>query len=64
MSEHVVDVGKRHIKEINQEIQAACARGDDVLVWSTRCRGTIWGLACQMAQTCILRVRLDTIAAA
>jgi len=25
MSEVVIEVGKRHIREINQEIQAACA---------------------------------------
>lgn len=38
MSEHVVDVGKRHIKEINEEIQAACARGEHVRVINTLSR--------------------------
>ena len=38
MSEYVVDVGKRHIKEINEEIQAACARGDSIRVVNTLSR--------------------------
>ncbi len=38
MSEHIVDVGKRHIREINEEIQEACARGDRVCVVNTLSR--------------------------
>lgn len=38
MSEHVVDVGKRHIREINEEIQEACARGDRIRVVNTLSR--------------------------
>ena len=36
--EHVVDVGKRHIREINEEIQDACARGEKVRVINTLSR--------------------------
>lgn len=38
MNEHIVEVGKRHIKEINEEIQEACARGDRVRVINTLSR--------------------------
>ena len=38
MSTHIVDVGERHIKEVNEDIQAACARGDDVRVINTLSR--------------------------
>jgi glutamate synthase domain-containing protein 3 len=38
VSEHVVDVGKRHIREINEEIQEACARGQPVRVVNTLSR--------------------------
>lgn len=38
MSEHVVEVGKRPIREVNEEIQAACARGDKVRVVNTLSR--------------------------
>ena len=38
MSEHIVDVGQRHIKEINEEIQDAFARGDDIRVVNTLSR--------------------------
>ncbi|MCY3996056.1 MAG: hypothetical protein OXF07_07940 [Rhodobacter sp.] len=38
MNEHVVDVGKRHIREINEEIQEACARGDRIRVVNTLSR--------------------------
>ena len=38
MSEHVVDVGKRHIKEINEEIQAVAQNGQDIRVINTLSR--------------------------
>jgi glutamate synthase domain-containing protein 3 len=38
MSEVVIEVGKRHIREINQEIQAACAAGHEVIVRNTLSR--------------------------
>ncbi len=38
MNEHMVDVGKRHIREINEEIQEACARGDRIRVINTLSR--------------------------
>lgn len=38
MSEYVVDVGERHIREINEEIQEACARGDRIRVVNTLSR--------------------------
>ncbi len=38
MNEHVVEVGNRHIKEINEDIQDACARGDSVRVINTLSR--------------------------
>jgi glutamate synthase domain-containing protein 3 len=38
VSEVVIEVGKRHIREINQDIQAACARGDKVVVRNTLSR--------------------------
>ncbi|MGB0609117.1 MAG: hypothetical protein ACPGNR_11975 [Paracoccaceae bacterium] len=38
MSEHVVDVGKRHIKEINEEIQAVAQNGKDIRVINTLSR--------------------------
>lgn len=38
MSEHVVDVGKRHIKEINEEIQLVAQNGKDIRVINTLSR--------------------------
>lgn len=38
MNEHVVDVGKRHIKEINEEIQAVAQNGKDIRVINTLSR--------------------------
>lgn len=38
MSAVVVEVGKRHIREINEEIQAACAAGHEVIVRDTLSR--------------------------
>ena len=38
MSETIIDVGERHIREINQDIQAACARGEKVRVVNTLSR--------------------------
>ena len=38
MSEHVVDVGKRHIREVNEEIQEAAGRGDTIRVVNTLSR--------------------------
>lgn len=38
MSEAVIEVGKRHIREINEEIQAACAAGKKVIVRNTLSR--------------------------
>lgn len=38
MSAHVVDVGKRHIKEINEEIQAVAQNGKDIRVINTLSR--------------------------
>ena len=38
MSECVIDVGKRQIREINQDIQAAAARGEDIRVVNTLSR--------------------------
>lgn len=38
MSEHVVDVGKRHIKEINEEIQTVAQNGQDIRVINTLSR--------------------------
>jgi glutamate synthase domain-containing protein 3 len=35
MSEYVVDVGKRHIKEVNQEIQEAAKAGKEIRVVNT-----------------------------
>ena len=35
MSEHVIDVGKRHIKEINEEMQEAAAAGKVIRVVNT-----------------------------
>ena len=35
MSEHVVDVGKRHIREVNEEIQDAAAAGKKIRVINT-----------------------------
>ena len=42
MSEAVIEVGKRHIREINEEIQAACAAGKKVIV-----RNTLSASACR-----------------
>ena len=38
MSECEINVGQRHIKEINEKIQAACARGDKIRVVNTLSR--------------------------
>ena len=38
MSEHIVDVGKRHIKEINEEIHEAAGLGKDIGVVNTLSR--------------------------
>lgn len=38
MSEVVIEAGKRHIRDINQEIQAACAAGKKVIVCETLSR--------------------------
>ncbi len=38
MSEAIIEVGERHIKEINEDIQAACKRGDRVRVVNTLSR--------------------------
>jgi len=38
MSEHIVDVGQRHIREVNEEIMEACARGDAVRIVNTLSR--------------------------
>ena len=38
MSETVIDVGDRPIKDINREIQAACAKGDKIRVINTLSR--------------------------
>jgi len=41
MTTHIVDVGDRPIKDINIEIQDACARGDEVRVINTLSRHNI-----------------------
>ncbi len=38
MNEHIVDVGQRHIKEINEEIQEAARQGKDIHVVNTLSR--------------------------
>ena len=38
MSEHIVEVGKRHIKEINEEIQEAAAADKVIRVVNTLSR--------------------------
>lgn len=38
MSETIIDVGKRHIREINREIQAACKAGEKIVVKNTLSR--------------------------
>ena len=38
MSEYIVDVGKRHIKEINEEIQEAAGKGKNIRVVNTLSR--------------------------
>jgi glutamate synthase domain-containing protein 3 len=38
MSEYEINVGNRHIKEINEDIQDACARGDSIRVVNTLSR--------------------------
>ena len=38
MSEYEINVGDRHIKEINEDMQAACARGDKIRVVNTLSR--------------------------
>ena len=38
MSEHVVEVGKRHIRAVNEEIQEAATRGDRIRVVDTLSR--------------------------
>ncbi|MCZ4291715.1 hypothetical protein [Hoeflea alexandrii] len=38
MSETVIEVGKRHIREINEEIQEACKKGDRIRVVNTLSR--------------------------
>ena len=38
MSETVIEVGKRHIREINEEIQEACKKGDRIRVINTLSR--------------------------
>lgn len=38
MSETVIEVGKRHIREINREILAACEKGQPIRVVDTRSR--------------------------
>ena len=38
MSEHILDVGKRHIKEINEEIQEAAGQGKEIRVVNTLSR--------------------------
>ena len=38
MSEHIVDVGKRHIKEINEEIHEAARQGKEIRVINTLSR--------------------------
>ena len=38
MSEVVIEVGKRHIRAINEEIQAACSAGAEIVVRNTLSR--------------------------
>ena len=38
MTETVIDVGQRHIRDINQAMQAACARGESIRVVNTLSR--------------------------
>jgi len=38
MSETIIQVGERHIREINEDIQAACLKGDDIRVVDTLSR--------------------------
>ncbi len=38
MSETIIQVGERHIREINRDIQAACLKGDDIRVVDTLSR--------------------------
>ncbi len=38
MSEVIIDVGDRHIREINQEIQAEAAKGNSIVVSNTKSR--------------------------
>jgi glutamate synthase domain-containing protein 3 len=38
MSEVIIDVGKRHIKEVNEEIQEACKAGKKIVVANTLSR--------------------------
>lgn len=38
MNTHIVDVGQRHIREVNEEIQEAAARGDQIRVVNTLSR--------------------------
>jgi glutamate synthase domain-containing protein 3 len=38
MNQTIVDVGQRHIREVNEEIMEACARGDHVRVVNTLSR--------------------------
>ena len=38
MSDIIIDVGKRHIREINEDIQAACAKGGNIIVRNTLSR--------------------------
>ncbi|MBL4767223.1 MAG: hypothetical protein JKY94_05830 [Rhodobacteraceae bacterium] len=38
MSETIINVGKRHIREINEDIQSACLKGDDIRIIDTLSR--------------------------
>ncbi len=38
MSEIIIDVGKRHVREISEEIQAACATGKPIIIRNTGSR--------------------------
>ena len=42
MSEHIIDVGDRHIKEVNEEMQEAAAQGKSIRVINTLSRPQPW----------------------
>lgn len=44
MDEIVIEVGKRHIRDVNREIMAACARGRPIRVVDTLSRHNLGGI--------------------